>query len=153
MSIPKIIKKIRIYPMCLLFLQDKWLKKMSLEGWHLIDYRPLIYVFEKGIPCNKEYFSYSSVRIGDGYYDVLLRHPNFLQTYGVKKKKSKLNKKRVIKGNNIIEIDTNHLDIEKDIGYQELKRDRNKLYFFMTLRDIGVMIFIILLIVLLSNLR
>jgi hypothetical protein len=134
---PKKLKKmIRFYPICFFFLLDNWLKKMSLKGWHLIDYGFGFYVFEKGKPLNKEYFTYSCDYTGDGKYSILLRYPALKQKYGVNKKNSKLNKNNVLKGNTTIEVDTNRIDITNDLGYKELKHDRNRLYMLITIRNI-----------------
>ena len=149
---PQRITKVRIYPICLFSRLDNWLKEMSKAGWHLVDYGIITYVFEKGPPSDKEYFSYSCSRIGDGKYDIALRHPLLNKTYGVKKKKSKLNSRNSFSGNTIIEIDTSRIDIENDLGYKELVSDRNRLYTMLTIRNsvvYGVILVILILAIIL----
>lgn len=70
------IRKIRFYPECFFFMLDAWLKRMSQDGYHLVDHGIITYIFEKGIPENREYFTYSSDRIGEGKYSISLRYPN-----------------------------------------------------------------------------
>lgn len=142
---PNVVKKIRFFPKCLFFLRDRWLKKMSKKGWHLIDYGIFVYIFENGVPSDKEYFSYTCERVGDGKYSIPLRYPLLDETFGVKKKKSKLNKNSILKSkaNTIIEVDTHKIDIENDIGYKELRHDRNKLYFLITIRNIAIILALI----------
>ena len=109
---------------------------MSKKGWHLIDNKGFFYYFEKGIPIEKEYFVYSPSCIGEGKYSIALQYPHLIKTYGVGKKKSKLNKNSIIKCNTIFEVDTERIDIKNDIYYNELKHDRNRLYLLMTIRNI-----------------
>lgn len=69
------------------------------------------------------------------------------KTFG--KKKSVLNRINKTKGITILEIDNKKIDIQNDIGYKELKKDRNKLYALMTIRDsaaIAIMIVFLLLV-------
>lgn len=69
------------------------------------------------------------------------------KTFG--KKKSVLNRINKTKGITILEIDNKKIDIQNDIGYKELKKDRNKLYALMTIRDsaaIAIMIIFLLLV-------
>jgi hypothetical protein len=127
-------KEYRIFPMCTFFLLDKWLKKMSQAGWHLVDYGLYTYRFQKGNPCDKEYFTYTTSGVGEGKYSIPLRYPMLEKTFG--KKKSVLNRINKTKGITILEIDTKKIDIKNDIGYNELIADRNKLYALMTIRDI-----------------
>ena len=133
------IKKIRFYPRCLFFLLDKWLKQMSKQGWYLVNYNLLVYEFEKKTPCEKEYFSYTCDWIGEGKYSISLRYPLLQQTYGVKKKKSMLNRNYRFQGTTILEIDTQKIDVEKDPGYHELIHDRNRLYTMYTLRNVALL--------------
>ena len=132
----KTIKKFRICPSCLYFLLEKWLKEMSKKGWHVFDCKVCVYYFEKGMPQEKEYFVYDAGWIGEGRYSIPSRYPLLTQTYGVKKEKSKLNKNSINKHNTIIEVDTKKIDIKNDTGYKELKRDRNRLYALLTIRNI-----------------
>lgn len=140
-------KEYRMFPMCTFFLLDKWLGKMSQSGWHLVDYGLFMYRFQKGEPCNKEYFTYTTSGVGEGKYSIPLRYPLLDKTYG--KKKSVLNRINKTKGITILEIDNKKIDIQNDIGYKELKKDRNKLYALMTIRDsaaIAIMIVFLLLV-------
>lgn len=69
------------------------------------------------------------------------------KTFG--KKKSVLNRINKTKGITILEIDNKKIDIQNDIGYKELKKERNKLYALMTIRDsaaIAIMIVFLLLV-------
>ena len=146
-----VIKRIRLYPPCLYFLLEKWFKKMSLKGWHVFDCKVFIYYFEKGNPEEKEYFVYTPTYTGEGKYSIPMRYPFLRETYGVKKKYSKLNKNSFLKNNTIIEIDTNRIDIEHDIGYKELKSDRNRLYAIMTIRNFSIILMVIILIIILKK--
>ena len=120
------IKKFRIYPPFLYFMLDKWLKKMSSEGWHVVHCSLLFFWFEKGEPKNKEYFTYG-LGSHEGEYSVSMRHPHLEKIYGVKKKKSQINSNES-KTYNIVEIDTDRIDINNNVGYKELLNDRNRLY-------------------------
>lgn len=141
-----IIRKIRFYPDCFFFMLDKWLKKMSQKGYHLIDYGIFTYTFEKGRPADKEYFTYSCDRTGDGWFSISLRYPNLKKTYGKKRKKSKLNKANISIGVTIVEIDTDRISIS-DIGYKELIKDRNRLYFFRAVRDVTLVLVMLLILI------
>ena len=137
----RIIRKYRFYPSFLLFLLDRWLKKMSLKGWHLIENGSFSFTFEEGQPCEKEYFSClpSGENLnGGGKYSIHLRHPFFERVYGVHKKRSKLNKatSRSHVPLTIIEVDKDRIDINTNIGYLELKHDRNRLLAIDYLRAI-----------------
>ena len=52
--------------------------------------------------------------------------PFLEETYGVKAKKSKINANKS-KFHQIVEIDTQKIDTEKDVGYLELISERNKM--------------------------
>ena len=104
---------------------DKWLKKMSLLGWHIVDCGMLFFVFEKGEPANKEYFTYISL-VNESKHNLSLMFPFLEKTYGVKEKKSKINANKA-KFHQIVEIDTQKIDTEKDVGYLELISERNKM--------------------------
>ena len=143
------IRIYRFYPDCLFFLLDAWLKKMSKNGYHLVDYGIITYVFEKGNPEDREYFTYSCDRIGEGIFSILLRYPNLANTYGKKKKRSKLNKSNHSKGRTILEIDTDSISLKNNIGYNELIKDRNRLYFVRAVRDIAFFLFMILILIVL----
>ena len=86
------IKKYKFYPSFMYSKLDKWLKSMSQKGWHVVDCGLLWYLFECGAPCEKEYFTYSESSFrSNGYFSIILRHPNLDSVYGVKKRKSKIN--------------------------------------------------------------
>ena len=121
---------------------------MSKRGWYLIDYNLFVYRFEKNIPCEKEYFSYVCDWIGEGKYSIPLRYPLLQQTYGIKKKKSTLNRNNRLKGTTILEIDTQRVNVENDLGYHELIRDRNRLYLMQTLRNVALLILLVVIVVL-----
>ena len=123
-----IVKKFRYYPMWLYSKLDNWLNKMSLQGYHLIDYNSFCYTFEKGDPKNTEYFSceWGGFRNDDGYYNVLLRHPFAEEVYGKKKSKLTKNRKHKMHSFLIMEINKEKISGEIEIGYKELISDRNK---------------------------
>jgi len=123
----------RLYPSFLCKYLDRWLKRMSLSGWHIVHCGLVFFWFEKGEPAEKEYFTYCDMTGNDGAYSLCLRHPFLEETYGVKPQKSKINRNER-KTRNIVEIDLNRIDIQNDVGYRELVDDRNRLhlkYFFM----------------------
>ena len=130
------VRKFRFYPSFLYDKLDKWLNKMSLLGWHLVDSNPVSFLFEQGNPENKIYFTYSvgGARNDSGKYSIPLRYPFLDKTYGVKSKHSKLNNNRK-KTYLTVEIDTQKIDIENDVGYKELISDRNRLYRKLAIRN------------------
>ena len=141
-------KVARIYPYFLYRLLDKWLKEMSKKGWHIVHSSLFFFWFEKGKPEQKEYFTYG-LHSQKGKYDLLLLHPSLQKKYGVKEKKSivNANESKVYK---TIEIDTEKIDVETDVGYKELINDRNRLYlrhFFVnsSLLLISIAVFVVLL--------
>ena len=91
------------------------------------------------------YFTYEvgCGRNDDRKYSIPLRYPFLIQTYGVKKKYSKLNRNEA-KSYLTIEIDTKKIDIENDVGYKELISDRNRLYRKLAIRNIIIFLTIIL---------
>ena len=125
----KYIRKIRFYPEFMYFRLDNWLKKMSRSGWHIVDCGIFTYLFEQGEPMEKEYFTYAvgNSHLNEGYFSISLRYPGLKETYGVKKKKSKINKNEA-KAHQIVEIDLQKINIETDVGYKELRSDRNRLH-------------------------
>ena len=141
----KYIRKIRFYPSFMYSKLDKWLNKMSLSGWHLVDSNLVSFLFEQGNPKNKIYFTYEAGRGRNdaGKYSIPLRYPFLYKTYGVKSKYSKLNKNRR-KTYLTVEIDTQKIDIENDVGYKELISDRNRLYRKLAIRN--AIIFLVLII-------
>ena len=141
----KYIKKFRIYPSFLYARLDKWLKKMSLSGWHIVHSGLLFFVFERGEPAIKEYFTYTHLT-NEGKHNLSLMFPFLEETYGVKAKKSKINANKA-KKHQIVEIDTQKIDVEKDVGYLELIRERNKTNRFLLLwfiiASLGLLIIVI----------
>ena len=133
--------KIRFYPSCLYFKLDRWLEKMSSEGWHIVDCGICSFLFEKGTPEKKKYFTYcvGGGHNDDGIYSIPLRYPFLEKTYGVKKKKSAINA-NLSKTYLILEVDTQRVDTEKDVGYQELVADRNRLYARKTVKTMAIIV-------------
>lgn len=120
------IKKFRLYPPFLYHRLDAWLAKMSRNGWHVVHCAGFFFWFEKGLPEEKEYFTYGMAS-QEGKYSIELRHPSLEKTYGVPRKASKINANEA-KSYHIVEIDRNILDTSKHVGYRELIHDRNRLY-------------------------
>ena len=127
------MKKFRIYPPFLYYRLDRWLSKMSENGWHIVHCGWFMFWFEQGEPLKKEYFTYG-LSTQEGKYLISLRYPFLEETYGVKKKKSKINSDEK-KGYRIVEIDLKRIDTKNDTGYKELVSDRNRLYLFHFIRD------------------
>ena len=75
---------------------DKWLKQMSAKGWHIVDCGLFYFLFEKGAPKEKEYFTYSadSPHKSAGRFSISLRYPFLDVHFGVNQKKSKINLKK-----------------------------------------------------------
>ena len=143
----KYFRKFRIYPSFMYHRLDKWLNEMSLKGFHLVDSNLISFLFEQGQQNDIVYFTYEAGGFGnndDGKYSIPLRYPFLTQTYGVKKKYSKLNRNEE-KSYLTIEIDTKKIDIENDVGYKELINDRNRLYRKRAIRNIIIFFTIILL--------
>jgi len=132
------IKRIRIYPAFLYSRLDKWLKKMSFKGWHIVHCNTFCFWFEKGHPANKEYFTYG-LGSQEGKYSISLRYPSLEKTYGAKNKTSLINSNKS-KKYHIVEIDVENVDIETDIGYKELIYDRNKLYLRYFIRNVAIIV-------------
>ena len=128
------IKKFRFYPSFLYAHLDRWLKEMSRKGWHIVHSGLFYFWFEKGAPAEKAYFTYG-LSTQEGKYSLTLRSPLLEKTYGVSKKASKINA-NTTKKYQIVEIDTETIDIESDIGYRELLHDRNRLYGMYCIRNL-----------------
>ena len=143
------IKKFRFYPYFLYSHLDKWLKKISLNGYHIVNVGLFTFIFEKGTPQEREYFTYGLSTV-EGKYDLSLRFPFLERTYG--RKKSKINSIKN-KTYQIVEIDTNKIDIENDVGYRELINDRNRLYMQYFIRNTSVITAVVLLHVILQILE
>ena len=141
------IKKFRIYPAFLYNRLDKWLKSMSAQGWHIVHCGIFSFLFEKGSPKEKEYFTYTFIP-NEGRYDILLRHPCLEKTFGSKKKKSKINSNEM-KAYNIVEIDLDKIDIKNNIAYKELVSDRDRLYMWYFIRNVSVVSAVVLVLIVL----
>ena len=140
----KRIVKVRYYP-CFMYSQlDKWLKKMSSSGWHIVHIFCFLYFFEKGLPESKEYFTYFIPIRGEGKYNLSLRYP-FLEKK-IAKKNSQINSNNK-KWRNVIEVDFDKIDISNDVYYKELLADRNKLATIYFIRNAIIFLIIILLFV------
>ena len=137
------LKKFRIYPYFLYFRLDKWLKYMSLNGWHIVHCGLCSFVFEKGENSLREYFTYG-LSTQEGKYDISMRFPSLEKTYGLKKSKINSNKKKAY---NIVEIDTDRVDTKNNIGYRELVRDRNRLYARYFARNLSIVTVVILIMI------
>lgn len=127
------IRKIRIYPRFMYARLDKWLKKMSLSGWHIVHCGLFSFWFEKGNSAEKEYFTYGD-NLNESYYSIGMRHPFLEKRYGVNKKKSKINANES-RSHRIVEIDRQKIDYPNNVDYQELINDRNRLYSRYFLRN------------------
>lgn len=120
------VVKFRYYPSFCYRCLDKWLKKMSLQGLHIVHCGVFTFVFEEGKPELREYFTYG-LSTQDGRYSVTLQYPFLEEKYGVKKAKSIINSNDS-KKYQIVEIDITRIDIENDVGYKEMINDRDRLY-------------------------
>lgn len=127
------LKKIRIYPSVLYGRLDRWLEAMSRDGWHVVHCGIFCFVFEKGDPEEKTYFTYG-LSAKEGQYSLSLRYPFLDKTYGVKKKFSKINANET-KTYHIVEIDLQGMDAQTRLGYQEMVSDRNRLYLRYFIRN------------------
>lgn len=140
----KYMKRYCFVPSFLYPQLDKWLEKMSSQGWHIVDCNLFSFTFEKGKPLKKIYFTFSlgTFHRNEGYFDILLRYPTLETTYGVKRKLSKINANEA-KAYQIIEIDTARIDVESNMGYRELMKDRNKLYVLKAVRNAGALLLVL----------
>ena len=129
------LKKVRFYPSFQYCKLDKWLKSMSREGWHIVDCGAFTFLFEKGVPKEKEYFTYTSMPKNEGRYCIRLMYPFLEKTYGVKPKKSQINSNHS-KYHNIVEIDLKKIDVQNNVGYKEMIDDRNRLYKTYTIKTL-----------------
>ncbi len=132
----KYLRKYRIYPSFSYHRLDNWLSQMSLSGWHLVDSNLISFLFEEGKPTEKVYFTYVPGPIYETpEYNLKLLYPGLEKNFGVKKKYSKLNKNES-KAYQTVEIDTKKIDIERDIAYNELLCDRNRLYKKLAIKNL-----------------
>lgn len=137
-------KKIyRFYPQFMYHRLDKWLKQMSAKGWHIVHCGIFYFLFEKGVPLQKEYFTYSvdAPLRSEGRFSISMRYPFLKSHFGVKKKKSKINSNSN-KAYQIVEIDVNKV---ADYEYAELKEDRNRLYKIKAIINVSVFILMLIL--------
>lgn len=134
----KYLKKFRVYPIFFYNRLDKWLKLMSKKGWHIVHCNIFSFLFEKGMPEEKEYFTYG-IFSQEGKYDIKLRFPFLEKKYGVEKNKSKINSNNQ-KTYNILEIDLNKIDVQNDIAYKELVSTRNSLYLRYSIRNFIILL-------------
>ena len=126
------VRKIRFYPICLYFLLDRWLSKMSRRGLRLVGVRlGLIYIFEKGEPKNRIYFSFSTffskTSILFRRHWLQTKYPLIEKRFGVKSALSDTFLPTVV------EIDTERINVRADPEYLNLVRDRNRIYLAETL--------------------
>ena len=137
-------KKIyRFYPQFMYQRLDKWLKQTSAKGWHIVHCGIFYFLFEKGKPQQKEYFTYSvdSPLQSEGIFSISMRYPLLRSQFGVNRKKSKINS-NLNKAYQIVEIDVNKVS---DYEYAELKEDRNRLYKTKAIINASIFIFMIIL--------
>lgn len=132
-------KVFRIYPVFLYHRLDRWLKLMSEKGWHIAHCSLFFFFFEKGQPSTKEYFTYG-LSTQEGKYSISLRHPFLEKKYGLEKNKSIINANKA-KSYQIVEIDTEKIDVINDVGYRELVKDRNRLYLIYSIRNLCIVLF------------
>ena len=115
---------------------EAYLQKMSSRGWMLISYSPCFLLFEKAVPKNTRYFLWhgGGHLKSDGKFDLNLRYSDIAKTFGVPRSHSKLNtfSRRTPAFLRIIEVKPQPDDPE---AYEELIRDRNRLYRLETLRN------------------
>lgn len=132
------IKRVFLCPACLYSFLENWLKKMSLRGWHLVQRKlRCIYFFEQGDVMEKEYFVWDPTYTGEGKYSIGMRYPSIMKTYGVHKKKSKLNYYSSQKHDTIIEVDIKKIS---NLDFLELKNDRNRLYALRFIRNLLIIV-------------
>lgn len=131
-----LLRKFRFYPRFLLSRMDKWLSKMSADGWHVIYVGMLRFVFEKGVPENKLYFSYLDDYPYSSMYSMPRSVYSFVRKYRVSKKKSKvnLNTERLKCYYKVTELDLEKLDPNTNEEYKDFVRARDDLYGFAAMQ-------------------
>lgn len=92
----KYIVKIKYYPCFMFSYLDRWLKKMSLSGWHIVHCCGLLYWFENDLPEEKEYFTYFTPIRNEGKYDINMRYPFLEKNIAKKNLKLILIRKKVL---------------------------------------------------------
>ena len=122
---------------------------MSVKGWQIVHCGLLTFWFEKCEPNEKEYFTYG-LATQEGRYSISMRYPFLDKTYGVQKKKSKINANDA-KTYHIVEIDLKKISENKNLetGYKELIHDRNRLYLQHFVFYAGITALVIVLLLLL----
>ena len=128
------VKRFRIYPAFLYYKLDRWLKEMSLNGLHIVHCDAFFFWFEKGEPSKREYFTHGLVT-QEKKYSITSLYPILLSRYSMKKSKINLNQEKTYQ---IVEIDTNKIDVENDLNYKQLVGDRNRLYKRYFIRNVSV---------------
>ena len=123
-------KCFRHYPFWAYSKLEKWLNKMSLKGWRLVDYGYFTFKFAKAAPKDIHYLAYT---VFNRKYCLTYSKMTTMQSYGffidsIEKRKSELRKANHKRGFNIIEIDENKIDINTNIGYLEFISERKRLY-------------------------
>ena len=133
-------RKFRIYPSFLYFRLDHWLNRMSLSGHHVVDCRFGFFLFEQGTPDDRRYFTYdpTSPRRDGGMFSLTMRYPFPEKTYGIRKKRSALNRNEG-KTCQIIKLDAQKIQSEQALGYRELVHDRNRLYALRAVRNAAIL--------------
>lgn len=142
------LRRIRIYPSFLYSRLDKWLKSMSLKGWHIVHCGVFSFLFEKGDSAVKEYFTYG-LSTQEGKYSIPLQYPFLEKTYAVNKKRSKINSNES-KSYQIVEIDLEKIDVKRDVCYQEMIIDRNSLYTRYFVRNFFIFVAAVTLIIIVA---
>ena len=126
-------------PTFLYYWAEKFLEKLSSKGWILTKYNDISFTFEKTAPKRKCYFIYhsSGIRKDEGKFSLTLRHWNIPDTYGLRNSKLNMYSRRTSCYHKIVEVDTEKANGE---GFAELIQDRERLYFYESLRDISLLI-------------
>ena len=89
---------------------EKWLEEQAKNGLLLVDYKCLIFTFEKSQPRDMKYYIYVSPLMDKG--DVFLREFCFIKKlYGIRK--SKVNENSLV---HIAEIDISKIDNNYKLG-------------------------------------
>ena len=119
------------------FLLDGWFRRMSRRGWVLVDYKKYKFTFERGMPKEREFFTYHVSRTDKRDNRLPLRYPDLRRQFGTPKQYSKLNAGlHNDDGVAVLEIHEKNLGREE---YRKLRRDRNLMYFLRLLADIGLL--------------
>lgn len=115
---------------------ERFLERMSRNGWYLSLYSPFRFTFAKAAPKSRKFFIYHSGGnlSSDGKFSLSLRYGNILASYGAKPKESRLNSytKSHLSHLSVIEL---REGADQEESFRELLRDRRRLYFAESLRD------------------